>query len=378
MKTNPNCLFSLALLLAGCTSLATSCTNESPEDQQARTVHVADQKPGPEHQSDTSLRLKFTKGVRAILEDSKGNVWFGSHQEGVAMFDGKTLTYFTEKEGLSDRQVRSIYEDAQGNIWFEGGRGLSRFDGQKIMPWTFKNYLFKNNWQVSENDLWFKGNEEVGYNQSEAQAGVYRYDGSTLHYLTFPIESKATSQTPYSVSTPFFRGQNGRVWFGTYGAVFGYDGQSFTIIDDKSLGRSEETGYLHVRSIFEDSKGHLWIGNNGIGVLRYDGETTHYFSKKMGLISENSGRNGGYRSGAGTLEHVFAIAEDDQGNMWFGDRDTGAWRYDGTSMKNFTEMNGLTTKQIWQIYTSKNGELWFAMADGSVCKFNGTSFERIF
>ena len=75
------------------------------------------------------------------------------------------------------------------------------------------------------------------------------------------------------------------VWFGTYGAVIGYEGASlptgqarFTIIDNKSLGLNEETGYLHVRSIYEDSKGDLWIGNNGIGVLRYDGDTTINFS----------------------------------------------------------------------------------------------------
>ena len=33
--------------------------------------------------------LKFTSGIRAIFQDSKGNYWFGSHNEGVSFYNGK-------------------------------------------------------------------------------------------------------------------------------------------------------------------------------------------------------------------------------------------------------------------------------------------------
>lgn len=56
------------------------------------------------------VRLRF-ETVRSILEDSKGNYWFGSWNEGVCRFDGKSLTYFTVEDGLGDNQVRSIHED---------------------------------------------------------------------------------------------------------------------------------------------------------------------------------------------------------------------------------------------------------------------------
>ena len=62
-----------------------------------------------------------------ILEDSHGNLWFGTwhnHGGGVSMYNGETFTNFTEKEGLSNNNVRSILEDSHGNLWFgtEGGR----------------------------------------------------------------------------------------------------------------------------------------------------------------------------------------------------------------------------------------------------------------
>ena len=68
----------------------------------------------------------------------------------------------------------------------------------------------------------------------------------------------------------------------------------------------------------------------------------------------------------------------DNGNMWFGDRDTGAWRYDGQDFTNYGEDDGLSIMHIWQIYKSKSEKLWFAMGDGSVRSFNGESFVRIF
>jgi len=352
-----------------------SCLSQGGSDVQV-TASVEDTQLY-ESKLDSNLLLNFPNGVRAILEDSHGNIWFGSHSQGLCLFDGEKLTYFTSEDGLSDNQVRSIFEDSNGRVWFECGVGLSSFDGEKIITHTQKNYSFKEEWQSTEDDLWFKGDESTGYNDFEAKPGVYRYDGNALNYHVFPFVL-SDNDFSHSISTPFVKGKDGMFWFGTYGAVFGYDGERFTMINNESLRLNEETGYLHVRSIYEDSKGHLWIGNNGIGVLEFNGDTTINFSGSQGLISENSLHSGGYSSPFGSLEHVFAIGEDTNGNMWFGDRDTGAWKYDGKSMTNYGVMHGLSSTHIWQIYNSKNGELWFAMNDGSVMRFTGELFERIF
>jgi len=350
-ETNFISLYAILLL-----TIFTSCTSQNPTE---RTENL---KPK------TTLHLNFQSGIRAILEDHHGNTWFGSHSEGICRFDGENFTYFTVADGLCHNQIRSIYEDADGVVWFEGGEGISRYDGEKIITHTI-NYFNKNEeWQVAENDIWFKGG-----------GGVYRYDGQTMTYHLFPVLPPRGLDYFYTeVSTPFVNGKNKQFWFGTYSAVIGYDGLTFTVIDDQYLGLSDTTGYLHVRSIYEDTNGDLWIGNNGIGVLKYDRDTTINFSAQQNLISKNSLLNGGYRSPPGSLEHVFAIGEDRDGNIWFGDRDTGAWRYDGKTMKNYGESDGLTVMHIWQFYNSKNGELWLAMDNGSVLKFDEEGFIRIF
>ncbi len=95
------------------------------------------------------------------------------------------------------------------------------------------------------------------------------------------------------------------------------------------------------------------------------------------LIDPNSKRNGKFKSLQGTLEHVFTISEDNKGNIWFGDRDGGIWKFDGKAMKNYTKI-GLTSDFALSIYEDKNGKLWFGMTDGSVYKLNGETLEKQF
>ena len=134
---------------------------------------------------------------------------------------------------------------------------------------------------------------------------------------------------------------------------------------------------LHIRSVFADSQGRIWIGNNGIGVLLFHGDSVINFSDKNGLIHTNSSKNGDI-SPVGTLEHVFAIEEDSEGNIWFGDRDTGAWKFDGKTMTNYVIDTKLLTQMIWEIYEDKDKNLLFAMGNGGIYKFNGKSFDKTF
>ncbi len=315
-----------------------------------------------------SLKLKFTKGVSAIFEDSKGNYWFGSQREGVCLFDGKKCTYFTINEGLIDNQIQSIQEDNNGMIWINTANGIHSFSMGKIKSYNVKTDVTpKATWGKSENDLWFNaGNNE----------GVFRYDGQALSYLALPNPKVINPDNVYFV-TGIADGKNDMLWIATYAGVFGYDGSEFTIINDETLGLDIKTEPLHIRSILEDSEGRLWIGNNGIGVLLKDNKSIVNFSEKNNLIHPTSSRRGD-KSKAGTLEHVFAIEEDGDGNIWFGDRDTGVWKYDGDTMKNYTKNVGLTNEFVLKIYKDNNDELWFILADGNVFKFNGESFDRQF
>lgn len=316
--------------------------------------------------------LKFKTGIRSILQDSKGNYWFGSDQEGVCKYDGKTFIYYTTENGLCGKQVIYIKEDEAGLIWFGTSSGLCCFDGNKFTaerngsPTNILGNEQQAAWSINKTDLWFPG---------KIQKELIRIDKGKIHTIKYPIQFPSKGNTVDYGITGFSKSKNGGLWIAHYSGVSYYDGHAIQCISDSTMQYDGKSKYMHVRSILEDSKGRLWIGNNGIGVQLKEKDSIIHFSEKHNLFK---GEIFKVKSPEGTLMHVFAIKEDSKGNIWFGDRDTGAWRFDGKEMKNFKLDSTLATQHIWNIYEDKSGNLLFASGDRGVYNFNGTGFERVF
>lgn len=315
--------------------------------------------------------LKFTSGIRAIFQDSKGNYWLGSHNEGISIFNGKYFEYFTTNEGLAGNQILSIQEDHNGKIWIETSGGVSVYE-----KGTFTNYFTNTNepkydWNKTTGDLWFYATVEDGIN---------RFDGTNMNYLVFPKPKNINPDNTYGV-TGISKDTNGKVWIATYAALFSYDGQVVNIFDDEKFNLKNNE-LLHVRSVLADSKGRVWIGNNGIGVILINGNAITHFSKEQGKLIpmnefETNTKTQQFTKNTG-LQSVFAIEEDAEGNIWFGDRDTGAWKYDGKTLTNYRISAKLSNPMIWAIYKDNQNNLLFGMAEGGVYKFNGKTFDKQF
>ena len=315
--------------------------------------------------------LKFTSGIRAIFQDSKGNYWVGSHNEGVCYYDGKSFEYFTTSEGLSNNQIRSIQEDQNGKIWIGTAKGVSVYDKGMFTNYSTITNDPKYDWNKTSGDLWFYAGEEDGIN---------RFDGMNMNYLIFPKPKNEHPNKSYGV-TGISKDTDGTVWIATYSALFNYNGKMTTIFDTKNL-KLKDSEVLHIRSVLADSKGRIWIGNNGIGVLLKKGDSITHFSKEQGkLLSMNefeaNTKTQQFAKNTG-LQSVFAIEEDTEGNIWFGDRDSGAWKYNGTTLTNYTIDSELSKVMVWTIYKDNGTNLLFGMANGRVYKFNGKTFDKTF
>jgi signal transduction histidine kinase/AraC-like DNA-binding protein len=109
--------------------------------------------------------------IKAIFEDSKGRIWFGTTGGGLNLLvrenplEHSWFQHFTSKDGLSNEVIQSIMEDNQGFIWVstEGGSGIS-----KLNPETgrFENFSLSNQkraglfnegarWKMKNGDLMF-------------------------------------------------------------------------------------------------------------------------------------------------------------------------------------------------------------------------------
>ncbi|MEM6397886.1 MAG: two-component regulator propeller domain-containing protein [Bacteroidota bacterium] len=320
----------------------------------------------------------FLSKVQTIFQDSQGNYWLGSRENGLCKYDGESYTYFTMADGLPSNSVPYIQEDAAGNIWLDNTEAITKYDGKEFLVYdkTFIPTVDINKHPValSKNDLWFRDTKKVG---------IYRYDGKELTFISF--EDPPLNLTPHH--SHFFVSDitdvvDGETWFGTImqGAV-GFDGRKFEKITDASFDFDSDAEFLHIRSMLLDSKGNLWIGNNGIGVILKQQDTLIHFSKEQGrLLSmaafEMNGRNGAFVLNTG-LQSVFAIEEDANGHIWFGDRDSGVWEYDGEELRNYNSIyskNDLS-ELVWDIYCDRSGRLFFILVGGEVFTFNGESFE---
>lgn len=250
-------------------------------------------------------------GVRAILQDRSGDYWFGSHVEGVCRVGRDGVRHFTRADGPSDDQVRAIQEAPDGSIWFDNGIGVSRFDGERFTTPVDREHSPLPTRALAPDDLWFKSSGSTGFDAREREEGVHRMHGGRLTYLALPLPEPLRSDDGYSV-TGFAEGKGGRIWIATYNAVFGLDGASFTTIDGARMGLREGEGMPHVRCVFEDSRGRVWIGTIGGGAWRYDGRGLRRFSASDGLTSAS----------------VMAIYCDLDGVLWLGG--TEVFRFDGS------------------------------------------------
>lgn len=331
----------------------------------------------------------ISKYINCIFQDSQGQYWFGSNDNGVYVYNPhqNTMIHYTTKDGLGNNQVNTIQEDKQNHIWVLTAGGIHRYEKEvnNIEGKTFTSYPHPKQKQkniptaVSTGDLWF-----------EMAGGAYNYDGQAFTYLllpappldakhintTNPTSPDATKVNAYSVYCSL-KDSKGNIWLGTQtmGACK-YDGKSFTWFTEKGLAGPA------IRALFEDSKGNIWFGNNGNGLFYYrvntQDQSIQNFTEEYGLGNPEFLKTG--KSGPGTIARVWAVQEDNYNNIWIGTTDAGIWKYNpkeqnkSKALTNFTTRHGLTSNAINTIYKDKKGDLWFGTDGGGICKYNGFLF----
>jgi len=248
----------------------------------------------------------------SVLEDSKGNLWFGSIGSGVYYYDGKSFRNFTTKEGLAGNDVTCIYEDKIGKIWFGTGGGTSCYNGK-----YFRNFTTK--------------------------------EGLSINDVNSIIEDKT-----------------GKLWFATRGNTFVYDGKTCTVF---AHGYKP---FTNVRTIIEDKKGNIWLGGND-GLWRYDGNTfTNFTQKFVGYICEDK-KGDIWISSEKDNSQVWILSIYDRRSL--SNRSWALYRYDGKSLSDKKPaVKEITSKEgmICGILEANDGSIWFGAFDG-VYRYDGNT-----
>lgn len=327
--------------------------------------------------------LKPTSGIRGIFEERDGKLWFTS-PDWTCRFDPSAVdaenggfTYFPpESAGVV---IDRFKEDSEGRVWMQSTDGIHAYDGANFTPVSDRNFAAPDRWRKSDGDVWFGLDGSFAFSAEEGQWGVYRYHEGECTFLAFPEPPAGERHHFYPLTSEVMRGADGMLWFGTFNAAFGFDGESFDIVGRERMGRTDDPRDIGIRGYHLDSRGNLWMADNGAGVYVYDGDSVLHFTALHGLTDEDTEGN--------SLHRAFSIAEDNDGSIWIGSVYSGIWRYEPSisdplgqgTFTNFDDEQGWPCENAWTIYKTRSGELLFAGEDpGGVYQFNGETFDRVY
>jgi ligand-binding sensor domain-containing protein len=324
------------------------------------TINTIDQPPFAAKQDTTQPGIH---SIDAIFQDSHNHYWIATNGNGVYYHNGKTIQHYTVADGLPSDAVWTIQEDARHTLWFSTRDGFAQFDGSGFRDLT---YLIHNA-PYGHPVLNQKG---IFFPQLN---GVCYYDGFTFTNLRLTPSDYKDPETnlyrPYGVYCTLLD-SNGTLYLGTQEkGICIKTGTTLRFLTEHDLAGPA------VRVIFKDSKGILWFGNNGGGLFRYDGTTLRNITEEQNLGNAAFLHGKKLVDKPGSLARVFAINEDNSGNLWIGTPDAGVWKMDPAGrLSNYTEKDGLSGNSVTGIFKERNGELLFVSNGDSISTFDGKRF----
>jgi len=298
------------------------------------------------------------KSVLSFFEDRSGLIWIGTDGGGLNQFDPATGKFRSFKYQTGDphtigsNAVTAIAEDRQGNLWvgtFAGG--LNRFDRQTQ---RFTRYLYNPAMpgSISSNNVWKLLEDRDG------DIWVGTLDGLELFSQKSNTFTRITGAGVPDLPKPgriisLFQDSRGRIWLGSTG-VWLLDKNSMTLTPLSSLQQSSiHLSEFDIRDFHEDKHGNIWIASEGAGLIRYNPHTQHMvnYTTRDGLPGDA----------------IHQIVQDNKGVFWLSSNQ-GISRFDPVteSFANYNVHDGLQSNQFAysaSLYSS-NGEIYFGGVNG--------------
>jgi len=185
-------------------------------------------------------------------------------------------------------------------------------------------------------------------------------------FIRLPMDNGVALDLTYAM----MQDHEGYLWFGTMYGLVRYDGREYKTFNYNPKN-SESISFDDIVSLYEDSKGNLWIGTWGGGLNMLNPQRTKftrfvYDPSNPDGISDNI---------------VWTITEDNKGNIWLGTKTGGINKYDPTQNK-FTSHKLAKSDsvhratQIWYLITDMDGNVWASSPLG-LSKYSVSSNEFI-
>lgn len=286
----------------------------------------------------------------AILEDSRDNFWFGTHNGGLYKYiptEDDTKMYDLIKLGMSSNFVSTLFEDSYGNIWVgTWGGGVARINADdKIQVFDKRNGMPGNKiWKILEDK---EGNILIGTHEN----GLCVFKGD--YFVSYFEEDGLIDPQVWAIEQT----EDHAFWIGTnHGVSILKQNENGSVI--RNFEKLEGEG---IRFIDEDKNGDIWIAVDGQGVFTYTTSGKFNFEPR---INRNLSQN-----------NVTTQCVDNENNLWVGTLD-GLIYYeiDNHRVNKLSQASGLAGSTISAVFPDKEGRIWVGMEGKGVTIIDGTEF----
>lgn len=360
--------------------------------------------------------------VRAILQDSKGYLWFGT-QDGLNRYDGYEIRQFHndpfDKQTLPNGEITFLYEDSRQNVWVGTLQGICVYDrlhdrfirythllGKVQSSWTayitsITEDSWKTIWMGTPLGLWrFIPNPEapLGYItvfygtgqglthnrvialHTDAKNNVWVATAAGLNRLVLEqpepdprqqrIVFENASNHPAAVyqklSMPIQRlvSTKEHLWASSDNRLFAVSLSDLSVQD---MCRQLKEADATITALQIDQKGVLWIGTFGSGLFRYQLQPRGQLQLLEHMTEERSQPNG---LKSGTIYAIYEGKDVNEDIVWLGTREAGVHLY-SRSKNSFHQWGNLLSDDrrameasVFSICTDGFGYLWVGTFQG--------------
>lgn len=251
-------------------------------------------------------------GIESLFIDSNDNFWIGTWANGLYLLEKGSQQYIhytkeSTKGALKTNTIRGFAEDSKGRVWMA-------------------SFL----------------------------SGLHYYDPSSKSFNHCDNASFTSSGLARSDVKTIIIDSEDRIWVGSTNGLYKIEdlgNSNFRVENMKpkmELVHQNHPSLHNILALYEADDGSLWIGTEGMGLLRYHPKEDTFYNPNLVLDSKEMTVNG--------------IIEDHEHNLWIcGDLGVTKLNLDTKEVTNFTTYDGLLSQYFRNgvVARTTSGDLYF-------------------
>lgn len=261
--------------------------------------------------------------VHALAEDHDGNLWVGGSQLLSLAQDGGVRLYRLAGT-YSKNRVKSILQTSDGTVWVGTVGGLQRRVGERFVPVPAIKGTVRSLLETADGHLWIG---TIGDGLWTAQGGAS------------PRPLNTPGLLPSDTVLSLLQDSSGQIWIGTQAGMLRLHRTPVGIV---ALPHGGDPDF---ETISGDAEGHVWVAAQKLWAVRNRTGTELHLPQLEGV----------------SIRNVFRAHD---GALWVGTDGSGAYRLEGNSLRHLSAPRELPNNFIRGFLETHDAALWIATDEG--------------